>query len=175
MTAARNKRGSAAADVVIAAGIMIFVLAPVFSLVMEKYVLSIKTGIIRDALDMTNIAACNALKTGELGKARVEADRADVVKIFEELLCLNMNLEKGLIPGKNSIAEGPVVIKSVEIYLDGLPAVCPGGTVVAKPAVHSSISVPIKPSLYRKLMLKLQGKDFIVLTVHVDSEIPVNN
>ena len=171
----RSEKGSAAANVVIAAAMVVFVLLPVFSAVMEKQILNEKARVIRDAADMANIGTYNALKTENLGRVLVDADRRKALDIFRELLRANLRLDGELCPEEGSIAEGPVVIQSLEMYMDGLPAECPDGTVIDRPAVHSCLKVPVKPSLYRGSILKLLGREYIGLELHVDSEIPVNN
>lgn len=170
-----NKKGSAVLDVIIGAALVIFVVLPVFSTVAEKYVLAEKARVIRDAVDMTNISSYNALKTGSLGQANVKFDRTEAMDIFKKLLCVNLGLDKELYPKAGSIAEERVVVNSLEIYTDAFPAVCPSGAVIVRPTVHSSIKIPLKPSLYRGLILGMLGKDHIDIEVHVDSEIPVNN
>lgn len=173
--AVRYEKGSAVVDVVIAAAIVIFVLLPVFSVVIEKYILMEKARMIRDTVDMTNISAYNALNTGRLGKVNVDVRRSEALEIFEELLCANLSLDEGLIPKAESIAEGRVEVSSLEMYMSGLPAKCSCGITIVKPSIHSCINVPIKPSLYRRAVLSLLGREYIDVVVHVDSEIPVNN
>jgi len=141
---------------------------------MEKYILEEKKRIIRDSLDMTNISVYNALVTGRLGQAAVDMDHADATGIFEKMLCSNLNLGPGLVPNENSIAEGPVEVASLEIYTGDFPAKCPNQTVITRPSVHSAVKVPIRPVMYRALIMSLLGKEFIDLVVHVDSEIPIN-
>lgn len=170
-----NKKGSAVVDVVVAAAMVIFVVLPVFSTVAEKYVLMEKARVIRDAVDMTNISSYNALKTGSLGQVSIKFERTEAMDIFEKLLCVNLGLDEGLYPEAGSIAEGRVVVSSLEICTDAFPVVCPGGATIVRPSVHSCIKVPVKPSLYRELILGVLGKDYIDIEVHVDSEIPVNN
>lgn len=173
--ASESVKGSAVVDVIIAAAIIVFVILPVFSSVMEKHVLLEKSKIIRDAVDMTNISVYNALNTRSLGQTRVEFSRTEAMDIFKRLLGINLNLDGGLNPGNASVAEGRVSVESLEIYNDGFPVICPGGTRIDKPTVHSLIKIPIRPTLYRSIVLRLLGKDFIDIEVHVDSEIPINN
>lgn len=170
-----SERGSAVVDVVIAAAMVVFVLLPVFSLVMEKYILIEKSRIIRDAVDLTNISAYNALNTGRLGRVDVALDRAEILGIYKSLLSANLNLDDDLAPKKGSVAEGRVAVESLEIYMSGFPAECPSGDTIIMPTVHSIIQVPVMPSLYRSVVLKMLGRDQIELEVHVDSEIPLNH
>lgn len=167
--------GTAVAEVIIVAAMLVFVILPVFSAVMEKYVLSEKVRIIKDAVDMTNISAYNALDTTELGMTGVDVSHSKVMDIYEEVLRFNLNLDEDLDPLPGSVAEGRVEVVSLEIYRSGFPGSCPNGTSILRPSVHSSISIPVRPSLYRTLILSLLGRDHIDIAVHVDSEIPVNN
>lgn len=173
--AARNSMGSAVAEVVMMAAMLVFVIFPVFSSVMEKYVLLDKARLIRDSDDMTNISVYNALNAMNLGKVKVDFTDAKASEIFRELLCKNLRLDGGLNPMDGSVAEAQVEILSFEIYTEGFPVQCPDGSTISRPTVHSSINVPLKPSLYRGVILNLLGRDHIDAIVHVDSEIPLNN
>ena len=75
-----------------------------------------------------------------------------------------------LIPLENSVANDKVIVKSVEIYTDDIQAIVLM-VHIARPAIHSCISVPIKPSLYAEKILNILGKDYFEFEVHVDSEI----
>lgn len=172
--AAIHSRGSAVAEVVIGAAMLVFVILPVFSAVMEKYLLSATLRTIRDAVDMANISAYNALDTSELGMAQVDVSRSRAVDIYEEVLRLNLKLDEQLDPLPGSVAEGRVKIDPPEIYLTDFPQSCPSGTSFDKPSVHSVISIPVKPSLYRSAILSLLGRDHVNVVMHVDTEIPVN-
>ena len=171
----RKEIGSAVVDVVIAAAMLIFVILPVFSVVMEKYVLLEKARMIRDSVDVTNISAYNALFAGNLGRVYVNVDHTEALEIFKELLSANLKLDDELNPKEGSIVEGRVEVRSLEIYASGFPVICPGGKTIIKPSIHSSINIPIQPALYRRVVLALLGKNSIDVVVHVDSEIPVNN
>lgn len=167
--------GSAVADVVIMAAMLVFVVLPVFSSVMEKYIVLDKARLIRDSVDMTNISVYDALNAESLGKVSVDFFDARADDIFQELLCRNLKLDSGLSPRSDSVAEAKVEIVSLTFYMEGFPTICPNGSTIERPAVHSCISIPVRPSLYRGVILKLLGRDYIDLIVHVDSEIPVNN
>lgn len=174
LTSRTSEKGSAVVDVLVAAAMIVFVVLPVFSLVIEKYIFEEKARMVKDAVDMTNISVYNALTTAELGKASVDMRHSEAMDIFERLLCSNLNLSDGLIPNDSSIAEGPVEVVSLEIFTDIFPAECSSSTVITKPSVHSVVMVPIKPTMYRAIIMELIGREYIDLVVHVDSEIPVN-
>jgi hypothetical protein len=173
--ACSRKKGSAVVDVVIGTAIVIFIILPIFSFVAEKFILLDKAQMIRDAVDMTNISAYNALLAGNLGKVQVSLSQSETEDIFRNLLAANLNLNPDLSPKSMSLAEGRVTIDSLEIYTSGFPLHCPNGVEITRPAVHSSVNIPVKPSLYRRVILELLGRDNIDLKVHVDSDIPVNN
>jgi hypothetical protein len=171
----KGNKGSAVVDVVIGAAIVVFVILPVFSFVAEKFILVDKAQMIRDAVDMTNISVYNSMIAGSLGKGKVNFSQEEADEIFKTLLAANLNLNADLSPQPQSLAEGLVTVDSLEIYTSEFPVQCPDGVVIGRPAVHSSISIPIRPSLYRKVILELMGRDYIDVKVHVDSEIPINN
>jgi hypothetical protein len=173
---AKGVRGSAVLEILVGVAILVFVILPVFSAVMEKYIFLEKSRIIRDAVDMANISVYNALATEELGRVRVDMPRSEADKIFKEVLRANLSLNSDMTPRPDSVAEGLVeVISPPEIYPAGSPMPCQNGTSAVRPTVHSSVTIPIKPSLYRSLILKLLGKEYIDVVVHVDTEIPVDN
>ncbi len=171
----RSEKGSAVTAVVIAAAMVLLVILPVFSVVIEKFILTGKAKIIRDAADMANISVYNALNAENLGRVAVSFNREEMLGLFRELLSDNLRLDEELKPKDGSIAEGQVIINSLEIYCKDLPARCPDETLIERPSVHSCICIPIKPSLYSGVVLKLLGRDTIIVKVHVDSEIPLNN
>lgn len=170
-----KRKGSAVVDVVIGAAILVFIVLPVFSGIIERYILQNKAQIIKDALDMTNISAYNALNAESLGQVEVNFEYSKMESIYRSLLAKNLNLQSDLYPMPQSIAEDKVCIDSLIIYTEGLPALCPNGVSIKRPSIHSVISIPVRPSIYRELLLSIMGKKYIELKVHVDSEIPVNN
>ncbi len=169
------KNGSVVTEIILMATIMVFIILPIFSVVIEKYILMEKARVIRDTVDVTNISAYNALTASELGKAQIDAEYSQILENFTEILSRNLKLDEGLEPEQDSIAEGRVEIMSIRIYSSGFPVVCPDGAILTGPSVHSSIKVPVRPSLYRGIILNILGKDYVDIVVHVDSEIPVNN
>ncbi len=168
-------KGSVVTEVVLMAAMLVFMIMPVFSVVIEKYVLMEKARVIRDAVDMTNISAYNALTAVNLGKASVDISQTEALDIFREMLGRNLRLDGDMNPKSDSVAEGRVEVMSLMICGSGFPAACPEGAVITKPTVHSCIRVPVKPSLYRGIILSMLGKDHIDIVVHVDSEIPLDN
>ena len=56
-----RERGSAVTQVVLMAALLVFIILPVFSAVIEKYILLEKARVIRDSVDMANLSAYNAL------------------------------------------------------------------------------------------------------------------
>ncbi len=168
-------KGSVVTEVVLMAAMLVFIILPVFSAVTEKYVLMEKARVIRDTVDMTNISAYNSLTASELGKAVVDMSQAKIMDIYREMLARNLKLDGNMDPKSDSIAEGRVEVLSLVVCSSGFPAVCPEGVTITKPTVHSCIQVPVKPSLYRSIILGMLGKEHIDIVVHVDSEIPLDN
>ena len=175
MSCMKNCRGSAVADVLIFAAVVVFVIMPVFSIIVEKYIIQNKIQIIRDAADMAAISAYNAINTTELSKADVDMKETGAERIYRQILACNLQLDSGMMPTAGSIAADAVKIRSLVVYTGDFPHTCPRGIIITRPSVHCLITVPIKPSLYRKLVLNMMGREFLELEVHVDSEIPLNN
>lgn len=174
MSSDANK-GGVAIDVIIGAALLIFVILPLFSVAIERFILINKTQIARDALDMANISVYNSLNTVELGRYDVSFESDRTMKIYREMLSENLKLDAELKPLLQSIAEDTVSIESVVIYTGGLPAVCPNGTELSRPSVHSCVSIPIRPTLYRQILSGMSGNEYINIKVHMDSEIPLDN
>jgi hypothetical protein len=168
-------KGSVVTEIVLMAAMLVFIVMPVFSAVIERYVLAQKARVIRDAADMTNISAYNALNAANLGKAAVDISQSEVMEIYKEMLGRNLRLEGDMDPKEDSVAQGRVEVLSLMIAANGFPAVCPEGAVITKPTVHSCIRVPVKPSLFRGIILGMLGREHIDIVVHVDSEIPLDN
>ncbi|HOJ11390.1 MAG TPA: hypothetical protein PK733_12475 [Clostridiales bacterium] len=169
------EKGSSISDVLIGAAIIIFIILPVFSAVVERYILFAKVQIIKDAVDITNISAYNALKTDSLGKTTVDFHNDKISGIYKKILAGNMKLDLDLNPTESSVADDTVIIKSIIIYTENIPNICPYGTSILRPAVHSCIVVPVKPTIYSRIIRKITGKNTFKLEVHVDSDIPINN
>lgn len=155
--------------------LIVFILLPLSAVIMEKRVVSVKASSIKDSIDISNIATYTAIISDQAGKANIVIDNAKSLQVFEELLKKNLRLNDDLSPKDGSIAEGAVVVESINIYLSGFPVTCPNGKVIYGPTVCTNTKVPIRPSLYRETILNALGEEFIYLNLHVDSAIPVNN
>jgi hypothetical protein len=99
----------------------------------------------------------------------------EALELYTGLLARNLRLTPDHMPLEGSIAEGQVEIISLVLYTSGLPVTCPNGVTITRPAIHSCISVPVWPVMYRAFLLSLMGREFIDMVVHVDSELPVDN
>jgi hypothetical protein len=171
----RDETGSAVMDVIIAAALIVFLILPTASVVLEKFIIINKGQIIKDAVDITNISLYNAINAVSLGKNIISMDEAHVELIYKSLLAENLNLNFDLTPKENSIVDGEVKIDSIIIYTGAFPLKCPKGTDIKRPSVHSCLTLPLKPSLFRQVLLDILGRQHMELKVHVDSDIPVNN
>ena len=171
----RSIKGNAAFDIIIFTMVIIFVIFPVFSVICEKYIVVTEAQSIKDAVDMTNIAVYNTMNNQALGRCVIDFDNEDIIASYKKLLAVNLRLNADLTPKPDSIAEGQVTIDSLICYTDNLPVKCTAGNVIKRPTIHSMVTVPVKPVLYRQLIFELTGKEYLELKVHVDSELPVNN
>ncbi|TAH61133.1 MAG: hypothetical protein EWM50_06175 [Gottschalkiaceae bacterium] len=185
----KNNKGSIVSDLLIFIFVVLFIILPIFSVVFEQYLLLLKGQAITDAIDVTNLAAYNAMDIDAKSEKIIVAGRnqseitfteSRIKDIFKPLLALNMNLNNDLTPKENSIAAGTVEIVEVKIYPAGMsfPIICPKGGNITRPSVHSVIKVPLKPALYWNIYKYLTGdtgdgiKDYYI---HVDTELPHNN
>ena len=169
-----TKKGGGITDIIIWTAVLVFAFFPVASVVFEKYILIVKAQEIKDALDVTNIAAYNALSAESLSSFTVSFDNDSAINIYKGILAKNLRLNADLTPKSDSIAEGCVTVDEIVLYTSGLPVYCSKGKLLTRPSIHSCITVPVKPSLFRALILDMMGKQFVELHVHMDTELPVN-
>lgn len=175
-----DQKGSIVSDLLIFTVIVVFVIFPIFSVAFEQHILLLKAQAIKDAVDVTNLAAYNAMKIPDKSETKITATVNDIRANYIPMLALNMNLNNNLTPKEDSIADGTVEIVNITIYPKGMsfPVTCPKGGTISRPSVHSVIKVPIKPTLYWNIHRFLTGatgdgiKDYIV---HIDTELPYNN
>jgi hypothetical protein len=171
----KSNKGNAAFDIVIFVMIIIFIIFPVFSVICEKYMIVTEAQFIKDSLDMTNLAAYNAMNNEALGRNVIRFDSEEVMELYKKMLAKNLKLNEDLTPTVGSIAEGRVTIDSLICYTENLPVKCLNGRLITRPSIHSVVTVPVRPVLYRQLILELTGREYLELKVRVDSELPVNN
>ena len=152
-----------------------FVVIPVFYYVLENYLLSVKAQMIRDAVDMTNISAYEAIRAENLSGNTLEIDYEKMQSIYRGLLAKNLILYEDMSPKPESIADEKVLIDSLLVFSEGNGVTCPNGTMLDRPSIHACVIVPVKPSLYRQFILEQAGKEYFELKIHVDSEIPIDN
>ncbi len=162
-------------DILLWAFFIVFVVLPVGSAVMEKYFVMIKGQDIKDALDISNIAVYNSLDVPQSSSSTLDFKSSEALEIFRDLLKDNLKLKDDLVPKADSIADGPVTIDELILYSDGFPLTCPGGKTITRTTIHAQVTVPIKPMLYRAVILGLMGREYVELKVHVDTVLPVNN
>ena len=170
----KGSKGSAAGTVVLFAAVLVFILFPVMSIALEKSIMLAKGQIIKDAIDITNIASYTALNSSISGKV-IDISNDKLYTVYTSILAENLNLNGDLSPKPESVAEDTVTIDSLVVYVSGFPAVCPEGNTLIRPSVHAVITVPVKPSLYRQVILSLMGRQYVYLRIHVDSDLPVND
>lgn len=176
-TIIKSNRGSTTFNVLLFTMLLVFVVFPIFSVVFDKHVLLVKAQSIKDSIDITNISTYKVMKTTDKSKEIIVMDQVQLLEAYKMLLAKNMNLNPDMTPKEKSIAQGPVIIDSLIIYPKGIlfPITCPMGKEIKRPTVHAVVKVPVKPSLYRQILLTALSKDYVELIIHVDSDIPVNN
>lgn len=168
----KKNRGSAV-TVILFASMLIFIILPVFAAVIEKYILLNKANIIQDAVDVSNIAIYNTLDHVKLGKSVVDLATHETLITYRRVLAKNLQLNDDLVPLEGSLIDGHVTISELQIFKGGDNCFCPVGKKLTRTTVHSRLLFPIKPSLFRKLILG--HKAYYELEIHVDTEIPINS
>jgi len=171
----KNCRGYATIDVILFTGIMLFLIFPLFSFTLEKYVYQNSIQIIKDTLDMTAIATYESLDANSTAKDNIQFDRTELINIYKKYLAQNLKLNDDLVPEDGSIAKDTVRIEQLELFTSGFPDICPEGAEINKLSIHVLVVIPLKPNLYREVLLDALGKDYVELKLHHDTELPVNN
>ena len=174
----KNNKGSAVSHVISTLGLIIFIILPLFAVVMERYILYNKVNIIKDAVDIANLAIYNAIHTGDAAKNETAITIKSEMTLYKNIVAKNLKLNADMTPKENSIAEGEVVVEELRAYLftnTTFPTTCQQGNNITRPTIHSVIKVSIKPTLFRRVVLSTIGKDVINIKVHVDTELPINN
>lgn len=170
-----DNKGSAGLDILLYAfAFLVFLAFPVYSVVMEKAVINIKSSEIIDAIDLANTAIYKDINVMDTSITVVDFN-TEIGNTYKKILAENLKLEPDMTPAENSVAEGTVIVNSVIVYPGGFPLICPNGRTIDRPAVHSTVTVPVKPSLYRELILNMAGLPRFELVIHRDTELPVNN
>lgn len=174
----KSNKGSAATNVIALLGLIIFIILPLFAVIMERYILYNKVNIIKDAVDVANLALYNAISTEDAAKNDTAIRLNSETTLYKNILARNLKLKTDMTPEGSSVAEGEVVIDELKVYLHintTFPVACPQGNNITRPAIHSVIKVPIKPTLLSRVVLSVMSKDAIDIKVHVDTELPINN
>jgi len=171
----KNKKGSSLVDAILTATIIILVVLPTFSFILEGYIYSNKIQVIRDAVDISNTAILNCLDWVALSKAGVVLDHDVLLENYKQILAANLFLDEQMNPEEESVLSGRVIIEELVFYAGGSQAICPLGTQFLRNGVHSIIDFTIKPTLYSRTMKLLTGTEFVEFKIHSDTEIPANN
>jgi len=170
----KDQKGEAAGTIVIICMFMVFVLLPIGSLLMEKYIFALKEQKMRDSLDITSTATYMALSSQQGTVANLTYDNSKLQSIFNQYLAANLSLNSDLTPLPSSIADGKVIVNSVIIYSGPFPQTTPQGKTVNRLTVHTDITVPVKPHFYMSTILNALGLSAVPVRVVADTEVPVN-
>lgn len=174
----RSNKGSAVSSVIAVAAVVMFIILPLFVVVVEKYIFNVKVNKMKDAIDIANLATYNAISTKITAKGDAALALEDDIVIFKEILAENLNLNSDMTPNVNSIAEDTVNVIEFKSYLYSnttFPATCLQGNNINRPTIHSVIEVPIRPTLLSRIVLDALGRSTIDIKIHVDTELPINN
>lgn len=168
----KNNNGGAIAIALIFLMIFVYIILPIFALVVEKEIVKAKAFNIRDSIEISAIATYNSLKTPDLSAAVVNMNDTKAKSIFTSYLARNLKLNADLTPkASGGIVDGKITVDSLVIYYSGFPITCPGGAIIKRPTIHVQVTIPVKPTLYKYTILSLMGVDKIDCPAHYDIEI----
>lgn len=170
----KNIRGSSLIDAILTATLIVLVILPIFSFILEGYIFTNKIQVIRDTVDITNMAAVNSLDWVSLGKTGVSFDYGVLRENYKRILIENLLLDSNMRAKEDSLLDGNVVIEELAVFTDGFPVICPLGTQLLRNGVHSVIVFMVKPTLYSQVLRLLTGTEFIEFKMHTDTEIPAD-
>lgn len=170
----KNKKGSSLVDAILAATIIVLVVLPIFSFILEGYIFTNKIQVIRDTVDITNMAVLNSLDWVYLSRTGLDFNYDVLAENYKQILAENLLLDTDMNPKKESILDGRVIIEELMVYTGEFPESCPLGTQLLRNSVHSVIVFTVKPTLYSRALQLLTGTEFIEFKIHTDTELPAN-
>lgn len=171
----RDNKGTVLVDVILFGALIVFVILPFISLILEWQIVIIKVQSIQDAVDLAAMATFGALENISYGKEGLNLNFDRLTEDYRRTLSENLRLDEDMNPEANSVVGNRVIIEELEIFTDGFPANCSEGTLLTMPSVHTIIRFSIEPALYGAALLKLTGREYFDFRLHIDSELPVNN
>jgi hypothetical protein len=152
---------------------IIFIVFPVFSFLIDKNIARLVASEIKESLDMSVIGAYNAVNENQYGKKTVDISQKSLENEFLKLFCKNMKLDKDLSPKDGSILEYPIKINELEYFgPDRIGDSCPCGNEVVRPMVHLNFTFSLNPTLYRRVINRMSGKDKFSISIGYDIELP---
>ena len=174
----KNTRGDIGVlEIILFTCVILFIIFPIFSIVIEKVILDLKSdeikGIIKDATESTFIAL--NIDTTSVENIDVDLDRFK--EVFERYIKTNFNLKEDFKPKDNSMVDGPVKINKIIFYgTNSLPFTHPTKEITYnRPFIEVEVIFPIKPHLYRKVILDALGKEYLEVTINYHYTLPINN
>ncbi|GKX32298.1 hypothetical protein SH1V18_47780 [Vallitalea longa] len=162
MNLKRNEKGEIGVfELILFTGIVLFILMPIFTAAYEKQIMY-KIGrdsndIIKDSLEATYVTL--NIKRGSTKK--IEFDDK-FKRTFESYIRENMKLNVDFTPKDESMADAK--IKVLELKRINYP----------RKSVKVKLLLPIKPHLYRQIILDLMGKEWIGYEIVQEVSLPVD-
>lgn len=151
--------------------ILVFIVIPLFSAIVEKQLTQLKISDIGESIELSSIATYDSLVSSSLSDTIVSIDSIEATNTFKKYLADNLNINSDLTPKPSGIIAGTVVVNSFQIYVSSFPRTCPNGKLLTKPSIHTFITVPVTPTLYKYSILQVLGEDKKNLKFHYDTEI----
>ena len=139
----KNCQGNGGLGVIITAALILaFIIFPVWSFIVEKHLINIKSQIMIDAIDAANYSIYTTLDVQNTSKTVMDFN-SSLSNAYKTALAKNLKLNDDLTPKEDSVAEGTVIVNSLVVYSSGFPLTCPNGKTINRPTVHAVVTIPI--------------------------------
>ncbi|HBQ64152.1 MAG TPA: hypothetical protein DD727_04355 [Clostridiales bacterium] len=166
-----GKRGSMPMDVVLTGGLVIFILLPLFAVILEHALLLAVRREISDALDMSCLAVYESIDVPEASSGRVTLDAVNLEEVFRLYLQANLSLDENLAPlSAGSLLQGGLIIRELDVLYGEDGETCSLGNPVRRLTVHAVVAGSYATGLFERAIFG--GEGIRTVMVHRDVEIP---
>ncbi|QUI25915.1 hypothetical protein HZI73_26240 (plasmid) [Vallitalea pronyensis] len=157
-----NKGSSGILSILLIAFFVIFLIMPVFAAVFEKQMM---TKIARDTKSIIKDSLEATYTTLNIEKTSIKDIEftSDFKQIFDKYVIDNLNLNVDFTPTDKSMADAKVQVTELQ-YEDR-----------TRKFINVKVILPIKPHIYRQILLSIMGKEWIGYEIPYTLSLPVDN
>jgi hypothetical protein len=165
------RRGGMAADVILTASFLVFILLPLFAVTLEQYLLLTVRKEISEALDMSCLAAYESIRVADAASGDVQLDAAVLAGVFNSLIQRNLHLDGNFRPlSANSLLQGGLMVRELTILSGPAAGTCSMGHAIRRLTVHAVVTGAYRTGLFDRAIMGTDGLRSV--TVHRDVELP---